>query len=92
MIQELLTSGHIADVILAGLALEAIALWYFVQDRTSPLHLSNIWANLAAGACFAMGLRLVLTSAGWQALAVVLALALVAHVVDLVIRSRWRQV
>ena len=87
-LQTLVTSGYIADVILAGLAIEAIAFALLVKNRKSRIHIANIWANLLAGACFALALRLVLTGASWQYVAAILAVALLAHLADLFVRVR----
>ena len=86
MLEHAFTSGHIADLMLVMLALEAAIV---VALARRPGHFSSggkLLASLAAGACLVFALRGALTDAAWQSVAACLILALVAHVVEL---SLW---
>ena len=85
-------SGRIADLILALVALEALALWLVPRlvpavARVLP-PLGAIWPTLLSGACLVVALRFALGGAGWVAVAGALLAALVAHTTDLVLRAR----
>lgn len=79
----LFASGRIADLILALLATEAVVLTFL--RRPPP---GAVLPFLAAGACLALALRAALVGAWWGWIALPLAGAGAAHVLDL--RNRWR--
>ena len=87
MLQDMVTSGRIVDLVIAFMALEALAL--FVYCRCTPLGPApaDIAAMLLAGLCLLLALRAALTGADWLWVAVFLSAALVAHLADL--RRRW---
>lgn len=71
-------SGRAADVMLALLALELLWLW---RGRGAPLLTAS--AVVAPGALIVLGLRGALVGAAWPLIALPLALALPAHLLDL---------
>lgn len=71
-------SGRAADVMLALLALELVWLW-----RVRGSALLTAFAVVAPGALIVLGLRGALTGAAWPLVALPLALALPAHLLDL---------
>jgi hypothetical protein len=82
-----IASGHVIDLILIIMVLEAaglLALWRYRQRGIRPAH---VFANLAAGASLMLAVRSVLTGGSTETLAVLLALSFVAHLVDL--GMRW---
>ena len=80
MINAFFASGHAADLVLAVLALEAV--WLKLQGW-SWLRI----AGLVGPAVFiVLALRAALVGAGWEWVAVLLALSLPVHLMDL--RSR----
>jgi hypothetical protein len=85
----LFASGHIVDLILLLVLLEAVvlAVWH---RRTglgiAPAALAGI---LSAGAALLLALRAALVGAWWGWIAAPLLVALLAHLFDL--RSRWRR-
>lgn len=83
----LFTSPHIADAILAVLALEAIGLALHRRRTGRGPTLRAVLPFLAAGACLVLALRGALSGARWEWIAVALTGALVAHVADL--SRRW---
>jgi len=84
----LFESGLIVDLILALMVVEAAIICAFALVWRDRLPLTGLLFNLAAGACLLLALRAVLSGAGWRMTSAWLALALVAHVADLVQRLR----
>ncbi|MFZ9394745.1 MAG: hypothetical protein ACO25F_01640 [Erythrobacter sp.] len=80
--QQFFSSGTAADVVLAVLALEALLLWRrgWTLRRTAGL--------LLPAALIVLALRAALVEAHWAMIAVPLALAFPAHLLDLAQRSR----
>ncbi len=74
-------SGRIVDALLLLLLLEAVLFLRAGRGRT-------LLPNLAAGACLLLGLRAALTGAPVALLGLWLALAGVAHGLD--VAGRWR--
>ncbi len=68
-------SGHAVDLVLGVLAVEAVWLWSRGRRYALPA--------LLPGALILLGLRAALTGAGWQIVALWLALSFPAHVFDL---------
>lgn len=84
---ELVASGRIADLILAVLAMEFVAV--LVMRRLLPIGcFRTVVSALVPGACLVLALRFALTGAPWQAIAVSLAAAGLAHAADLWLRLR----
>jgi hypothetical protein len=79
-------SGRAADVMLALLALELLWLW-----RVRRAALLTALAVVAPGALIVLGLRGALTGAAWPLIALPLALALPAHLLDLARRPPERR-
>lgn len=82
-------SGAVADLILAMLLLEAIAIALYHRITGRGLALAAVLPFLLAGAAFALSLRAALTGAGWPLVALPLLAALAAHLWDLA--ARWRR-
>lgn len=83
----LFESGRIVDLLVVLMALEAALLWFYRRITGHGVPLFGLLANLAAGACLLMALRVALTHAGWEMTILWLLVALVAHATDLA--SRW---
>ena len=85
ILEELIVSGRIVDIMLAVFVLEiaALMIWRGKQIRFLPL-----LANIGAGGSLMLALRAALTEAGWMWIAVWLIAALVFHVWDLSYRLR----
>jgi hypothetical protein len=84
----LFDSGRIVDLILALMVLEALIICVLAMATRYRLPVAGLLLNLAAGACLLLALRAVLTDAGWTVAGFWLALALVAHIGDLIQRLR----
>jgi hypothetical protein len=86
MMEGLIASGRIVDLIMLVILVEAFVL--LVLWRRSSRALFGLLANLAAGAALLLALRCVLTGGAWPVTAAWLALAGIAHGVDLFQRLR----
>jgi hypothetical protein len=85
----LFASGHIVDLILVLVVLEAIllAVWHRRTGRgIAPAALAG---NLCSGAALLLAVREALVGAWWGWVALALLAALLAHLADL--RGRWRR-
>lgn len=81
--QDLLASGRLIDIILVGVAVEALALHLLHRRWGVGPGLGRLAANLLAGACLMVAVRLALTDADWTLVAAALLGALAAHLADL---------
>ncbi len=88
MLEDLIASGRIADLILVLVALEAAALLLFHRWTGKGVPARQLLPNLAAGATLILALRSALLDEPWSTTAVWLLLALLAHGADLL--ARWR--
>lgn len=68
---------------------EGMALVLYRRVTGRGLRTLDIVPNLAAGLCLMAALRCVVQSAGWMWVALFLALAGAAHLIDL--RARWQR-
>jgi hypothetical protein len=75
------TTGRAADLALAVIVIEAVALLYLggAWRRAVP--------NLMAGACLLLALRWALTGAHWSWMAVALTASLIPHAFDMWLRT-----
>ena len=82
-------SGHVADVAIAILIAETVALiiWARRSGRTLP---NGLIGNAGSGVCLLFALRGALTGAGAGWIALWLTLGFVFHLADIAIRLRVR--
>ena len=85
ILEQLISSGRIVDIMLAVFVLEIAALRLF---RGKQIQLLPLLANIGAGGSLMLALRAALTEAGWMWIAAWLIAALVFHVWDLSYRLR----
>ncbi len=85
----LFASGRVIDLILVLVVLEALALIGWRRLRGHGLAIGDVVLMLLPGAVLMLAIRAALTDAGWPIVGGWLAVALVAHLLDL--RRRWRQ-
>ncbi len=85
ILEQLISSGRIVDIMLAFFVLEVAALLIF---RGRQIRFLPLLANIGAGGSLMLALRASLTEAGWTWIAVWLIAALVFHVADLNYRLR----
>jgi hypothetical protein len=88
MLQQLITSGHIVDVIIAIMVVEVIICMAWRRHSARGLSLAEISTMVLAGAFLLLALRAALTSADWRWIALFLLGSLIAHLFDL--KMRWR--
>lgn len=81
----LFASGRIVDLILVGVAAEAVLLLIFCRGMS---RFAPFGATIAAGASLMLALRAALTGAAWPIVAGWMLVGLAAHVVDLVLRRK----
>lgn len=86
---DLFASGHLIDLILIIVLLEAAGLMWLWQSRGRGIAPADLLPNLCAGAFLLLALRFTLSGGGWMMACLCLALAGVANVVD--ISRRWRR-
>ncbi len=87
MIAALFASGRIVEIALGLAACEGVALvLYHRHTRRGPAP-AAVLANLAAGGCLLLALRVALAGGWWGWVALCLTGALAAHAADL--RQRW---
>lgn len=75
------------DWILAGMALEALALVILHRQTGRGPAPAAILPNITAGAMLLLGMRVALSGSWWGWVSLCLLLGLVAHLADL--RQRW---
>lgn len=88
MLADLIESGGIAWIVLVALAIEWVGLAIYQRRTGRGVPGRELAPGLLAGAGLWLALGLGLGGAGWPAIGAALALALVAHLLDL--RLRWR--
>jgi hypothetical protein len=87
---DLVESGRVVDLILVFVVIEALALVAYRRITRRGLRLPGILLMLLPGVCLLLALRGALVGAApWVVLAW-LAAALVAHLLDLWVRWRYR--
>ena len=88
MLSDLLSTGHIVDVILGLVLLEALVLLIHARRTGRGIAPLALLPNLVAGSCLLLALRSALVDAPWLWTAAWLIVALLAHLTDL--GQRWR--
>ena len=87
--REFFASGHIVDLVLAVMVLEALALGLYFRITSRGIRLADLLINLASGTCLLFALRAALTGQSWEWIAAALAASLLGHVLDL--SRRWQR-
>jgi hypothetical protein len=77
------------DIALAAIAFEFVLLLVWRLRAVGGWRIADVTSLLLPGACLLLALRAALHNAGAGAIGVLLAAALVAHMVD--VRRRWRE-
>ena len=85
---ELFSSGHLIDLILIVVVVEAAALMIFWKNGRRGVAPADLLPNLCAGAFLLLALRVTLGGAGWVPASACLTAAGLAHLVD--VTRRWR--
>jgi hypothetical protein len=87
MLEDLIASGRVVDVIMVFMGLEALGLWIYHRRTSLGPAPGDVAIMLSAGLCLLLALRAALTGANWAWIAIFLVASLVAHLADL--RRRW---
>ena len=87
VIEDLIASGRIVDLMLAFVALEIVVLLIYRARTGRGIPALPLLLNIGAGGCLMLALRATVAEAGWQWIAACLIGALVFHVADL--GQRW---
>jgi len=85
-IESLFRSGHIADVVIAVMVLEALVLAVAARARSRIWSLSAMLAGLLPGLFLVLALRAALVQASPLWIAAALSAALVTHLLDMHLR------
>jgi hypothetical protein len=88
-VEALFASGHVADLILVLLGLEAVAVLLLAGRRAATGRIGSHLSELAAAAGIVLAFRAALTGAAWPVMAVFLLLAFLAHAISVV--ASWRE-
>lgn len=75
----LFSTGLIADIMLAFMALEAIVLVLYQRKTNRGLTPRAVFWMLLPGACLVLALRAALVGAAWQWVALAVSVSLIAH-------------
>jgi hypothetical protein len=86
---ELFASGHVVDLIIAFMVIEAVVLLVWRRRLGHGIAPWPLVASLLAGLFLLLALRGALTGAAWHVIALWLAAALGAHLGDL--KGRWKR-
>ena len=86
MIESLFRSGHIADVVMVVMALEALALGIAARARSRLWSLGAVLAGLLPGLFLVLALRAALVQASPLWIAAALSAALATHLLDMRLR------
>lgn len=88
---ELFASGRAIDLILAGIVLEALALYALGRaHRAGGLRIADWLPSLASGALLMLALRFAIAGAPWPLLSLLLLCSGGMHAADLWFRHRTR--
>lgn len=85
---EALIGPGLVDLILLGIALELLLLWAWSRRDGRVPAISVLLPNLASGACLFLALRFTMTGSDAVWVGASLGGALLAHLLDLVLRLR----
>ena len=88
MLQGLVQSGRIVDLILGLVLLEILAVALLARGRQRGFGPMDALVNALAGVGILLALRSALTGGAWTSVAGWLAAALIAHLAD--VARRWR--
>jgi hypothetical protein len=88
MMNDFFASGHVADLVLAVLMMEALLLFAWHRRTGRGLAPRALAGLVLPGVALVLALRAALVGAGWALVAAALVAALAAHLFDLAVRLR----
>lgn len=83
MIESFFASGHVADLVLAVMAIEALIIFILMRLGRIDLPYRTYLSGVVAGGFIVLALRLALTDAASAMIAIALALSFIAHIGEL---------
>lgn len=89
ILEHLITSGRIIDIMLAFLAIETLWLVWRRQNTGHGPTIAAIVTNAGAGGSLMLALKAMFLSSSWPLLATALLASMFFHISDLVMR--WRE-
>jgi hypothetical protein len=81
-LEALFSNGVIVLIIVVFVVIEAVALVLYHRKTGRGLATIPMLANLAAGGCLMLAIRAALLDQPWTSVGLLMALALIAHLVD----------
>ena len=88
IIQDLITTGRIVDVMIVFVIIEIVIVEWSRRVRGRGVATVPLLVNIGAGGSLMLALRAALMDSGWQWVATFLVSSLVFHVLD--VRIRWQ--
>lgn len=82
LLESLIASGRIVDIMVAVIALEVVAVLVFRRLYGGGIPAVPLLLNVGAGGSLMLALRAALGESGWQWIAAFLVASLVFHVAD----------
>jgi hypothetical protein len=89
MIAAGFANGHIIDIILLMVLLEAVLIWLWRRSTGRGPALASVFPVLGSGFLLLLAVRAALVQAPWPLVALPLTAALFTHILDLALR--WRR-
>jgi hypothetical protein len=89
MLEELITSGRIVDIMIAFVIVEVAVLMLYRRISGRGVVPYSLLVNVGAGGSLMLALRAVYAEANWTVIAACLVSSLVFHTLD--IADRWQQ-
>lgn len=83
MLESFLASGHIADFVLAVMAIEAGVIYILMRQGRIKLAFRTYMSGVIAGGCIVLALRQALTGGPATMIALALAVSFLAHIVEI---------
>jgi hypothetical protein len=88
LLENLISSGRIVDLVVALMAAESLVLLVYRWRKSQGPAPADIACLMLAGLFLLLALRAALTGAGWMWIAAFLFASLLAHLLDL--QRRWQ--
>lgn len=88
MLEDLITSGRIVDIMIAFVVVEVVLLLVYERATGRGVAPYSLLVNVGAGGSLMLALRAVFSGSNWALIAACLVAALVFHTLDIV--QRWQ--
>lgn len=88
MLEDLITSGRIVDIMIAFVIIEVVVLLAYERVSGRGVAPYALLVNVGAGGSLMLALRAVYSEADWTIVAACLVAALVFHTLDII--QRWQ--